>query len=142
MILCDSGPLIAAAVKKQPHNHSCVEMFTGLRLAGRRLLVPPTVVAEVGFMLEKLGGTRAEKAFLLALSGRDFEPVELTSSDYARMAELVGRYDDLPLGTTDASVIALAERLNITEVATLDRRHFTAVRPRHVEGLTLLPERL
>jgi len=46
------------------------------------------------------------------------------------------------LGTTDASVIALAERLEITEIATLDRRHFTAVRPRHVEAFTLLPERL
>lgn len=55
------------------------------------------------------------------------------------MAELVEQYADLPLGTTDASVIALAERLNITEVATLDRRHFTVVRPRHVEALILLP---
>ncbi|MFT3871465.1 MAG: PIN domain-containing protein [Nocardioides sp.] len=133
---------MAAAVKKQPHNHPCVEMFTGLRLAGRRLLVPPTVVAEVGFMLDKLGGSRAEKAFLLALGRRDFDPVDLTTDDYTRMAELVEQYDDLRLGTTDASVIALAERLNITDVATLDRRHFTAVRPQHVEALTLLPERL
>lgn len=50
------------------------------------------------------------------------------------------RYDDLPLGTTDASVIALAERLGIMEVATLDRRHFTVARPQHVDALTLLPE--
>ena len=34
-------------------------------------------------------------------------------------------YASLPLGTTDASVIAVAERLNLAEVATLDRRHFT-----------------
>jgi predicted nucleic acid-binding protein len=46
------------------------------------------------------------------------------------------------VGTTDASVIALAERLEISEIAALDRRHFTAVRPRHVEAFTLLPERL
>lgn len=71
-----------------------------------------------------------------------FEPVDLTAADYARMAELVKQYDDLRLGTTDASVIALAERLGVTEVATLDRRHFTAVRPKHVDALTLLPERL
>jgi len=58
------------------------------------------------------------------------------------MAELVSQYDDLRLGTTDASIIALAERLNITEIATLDRRHFTAVRPCHVEAFTLLPETL
>ena len=57
------------------------------------------------------------------------------------MAWLVGRYDDLPLGTTDASVIALAERLGVSEVATLDQRHFRVVRPSHVDALTLLPVR-
>jgi len=55
------------------------------------------------------------------------------------MDELVARYADLPLGTTDASVVALAERLGVDELATLDRRHFSVVRPRHVEALTLLP---
>lgn len=56
------------------------------------------------------------------------------------MAELVRRYDDLPLGTTDASVIVLAERLRIAEIATPDQRHFRVVRPSHVEALTLLPD--
>ncbi|HEY6747933.1 MAG TPA: PIN domain-containing protein [Mycobacteriales bacterium] len=65
--------------------------------------------------------------------------VDLTAADCARMAELVRRYGDLPLGTTDASVVAVAERLDVTEVATLDRRHFTVVRPRHTTALTLLP---
>jgi len=48
-------------------------------------------------------------------------------------------YSSLPLGAADASVIAVAERLKLTEVATLDRRHFTVVRPSHVDALTLLP---
>jgi len=55
------------------------------------------------------------------------------------MAELCERYADLGLGGTDASVIAVAERLNITTVATFDRRHFTVVRPAHVEAFKLLP---
>jgi len=55
------------------------------------------------------------------------------------MAELVETYADFPLGTTDASVIALTERLGLAEVATLDHRHFAAVRPKHVNAFTLLP---
>jgi predicted nucleic acid-binding protein len=56
------------------------------------------------------------------------------------MAELVTTYADVPLGTTDAAVVAVvAERLSISEVATLDHRHFHAVRPRHAEAFTLLP---
>lgn len=46
------------------------------------------------------------------------------------------------LGTTDASIVALAERLQLGEIATLDRRHFSVVRPAHIDAFTLLPERL
>lgn len=140
MILCDSGPLIAAAASNDADHHACTEMFTGLRLAGQRLLVPQTVVAEVGYMLAEWVSTEVEAKFLDALAGSDFEIVSLTTADLVRMAELVRRYDDLPLGTTDASVIALAERLAIEEIATLDQRHFRVVKPSHVPALTLLPE--
>lgn len=140
MILCDTGPLVAVAVRNDANYHRCTELFTGLRLAQRRLLIPMTVVAEVGYMLETRVGPRLEADFLEAIADQDFEAVALEDVDFARMAELVRQYDDLPLGTTDASVIAVAERLGVTEIATLDRRHFTAVRPRHTGSLTLLPE--
>lgn len=55
------------------------------------------------------------------------------------MAELIETYADLRLGTVDASVIATAERLGAPKVATLDRRHFTVVRPGHVESFELVP---
>jgi hypothetical protein len=42
--------------------------------------------------------------------------------DWARIAELVEAYGDLPLGGTDGSVIALAERVGTPVVVTLDRR--------------------
>jgi uncharacterized protein len=51
----------------------------------------------------------------------------------------VRRYADLPLGAVNASVIAIAERLAVAEVATLDLRHFSVVRPSHVRSLNLLP---
>jgi uncharacterized protein len=49
------------------------------------------------------------------------------------------KFGEAGLGGTDASVIALAERLNIKEVATVDRRRFRAVHPEHCEALILLP---
>lgn len=140
MIICDTGPIFAAADRRDADHHACVELFTGLRLAGRRLLLPQTVMAEVGYMLEAKVGTFAEVAFLESVASGSFELVNLTQSDAARIAELVARYDDLPLGTTDASLIALAERLGVDEIATLDHRHFRVVRPSHVQALTLLPE--
>ena len=55
------------------------------------------------------------------------------------LAELAETYLDLPLGIVDAAVAAIAERLGLTGIATLDHRHFTVIRPRHVQAFTLLP---
>ncbi|MEV4320786.1 hypothetical protein AB0J37_00990 [Microbispora rosea] len=68
--------------------------------------------------------------------------MELADRDLQRMSTLVETYASLPLGAVDASAVAVAERLGITEVATLDRRHFTVVRPLHTGAFMLLPERL
>lgn len=48
-------------------------------------------------------------------------------------------YRDLPLGTVDASIVAAAERLRVSEIATVDRRRFSVVRPNHSVAFTLLP---
>jgi predicted nucleic acid-binding protein len=140
VIVCDTGPLVAAAIKNDSRHRECVDLFTALHLAGRRILVPGTVVAETGYLLAREGGPGVEAQFLTSLADGTLQPVELTREDYARAAELVLAYQSLPLGTTDATVIALCERLGLTEVASLDRRHFTVVRPHHVKALTLLPE--
>jgi predicted nucleic acid-binding protein len=139
VILVDTGPLVAAALSDDDDHHACVELLTGLHLAGRRILIPITVIAEVGYLLAREAGAALEAGFLTSLAEGDFATANLTSEDFRRMAALVEQYSDLPLGTTDASLIALAERLGITEIATLDRRHFTVVRPSHVEAFELIP---
>jgi len=140
VIICDTGPIFAAADRKDADHRSCVKLFTDFRLAGRRMIVPQTVMTEVCYMLATKVRTSAEVAFLEAVAVGSFELVALTSPDVVRVAELVARYGDLPLGTTDASVIAFAERFGVNEIATLDHRHFRVVRPNHVPALTLLPE--
>jgi uncharacterized protein len=140
VIVCDTGPLVAAAIKNDAHHRECVDLFTALHLASRRILVPGTVVAEVGYLLARDGGSLVEAQFVTSLADGTLWPVELTREDYRRAGELMRTYQSLPLGTTDATVIAACERLGLSEVATLDRRHFGVVWPRHVDTLTLLPE--
>ncbi|MCP2261398.1 PIN domain-containing protein [Streptoalloteichus tenebrarius] len=77
--------------------------------------------------------------FPRALAAGELELVSLTASDLERMAELVETYADFPLGGVDASVVAVVERCGATVVATLDRRHFSVVRPKHVPALSLVP---
>jgi predicted nucleic acid-binding protein len=139
MIVVDSGPLIAAAIEDDRDHRRCVDMFAALHLNSEKLLVPQTVLAESAYTIQKQGGTAQELLFLQSIADGDLALVELVPEDMTRVIELVDTYDDFPLGTTDASVIAIAERLSIAEIATLDHRHFPNVRPRHADYLTLLP---
>lgn len=139
MVICDTGPLVAAAIVSDPDYRPRVDMFAGMHMARRPIVIPAPVVAEVGYLLGTRGNPRIEASFLTSLADGTFRVESLTDQDYRRAAELVEQYGDLPLGTTDAAVVAVAERLNVVEVATLDHRHFTVVRPNHVAALTLLP---
>jgi uncharacterized protein len=96
------------------------------------------VITEVSYLLATRLGTEAEIRFLGDLASGNLLPEPVMANDWLRIAELVARYDDLPLGTVDASVIAAAERLEVKEVATLDRRHITVVQPRR-GAFQLLP---
>jgi predicted nucleic acid-binding protein len=94
-------------------------------------------------LLAREGSGQQERGSVpAAVPGRELVPVDVTIDDYERMAELVELYADWPLGGTDASLIASAERLRVTMVATLDRRHFSPIQPRHTQAFTLLPETL
>jgi predicted nucleic acid-binding protein len=97
------------------------------------------VITEVAYLLATRLGVEPEVRFLGDLAGGAFTIEPVAVADWLRIAELVARYRDLPLGTVDASVIATAERLGVTAIATVDRRHFTVVRPAHVAAFDLLP---
>lgn len=139
MIIVDTGPLVAAALSGDTNHRRCVELFTSLHLNNEQLVVPDFVVTEVCFLLEREGGPKLEAGFVRSLAAGDFVLAQADADGLERIAELITTYADLPLGLVDASVVALAERLGVQEIATLDRRHFSVVRPRHVDAFTLLP---
>ena len=103
------------------------------------LVIPTLVITEVTYLLGTRLDWQAEVRFLGDLASGDFAIEPLHATDPVRIAELVARYRDMPLGSVDASVVAAAERLGATEIATIDRRHFSVVRPRHTAAFELLP---
>ncbi|HTE84082.1 MAG TPA: PIN domain-containing protein [Dehalococcoidia bacterium] len=120
----DAGPLYASVdADDDDHERSAAV----LQRADLRLIVPALVVAEVTYLVGRRLGARIESRFLAGL--REVSVQSPFSEDWERIAELVDRYANFPLGGTDASVVALAERLNTDLVVSLDRRHFGAVQP-------------
>jgi hypothetical protein len=102
------------------------------------LIVPTLVITEVVYLVGSRLGAEAEVRFLGDLAAGEFSVEAVAAADWLRIAELVSEYQDLPLGSVDASVIATAERLDITQLATLDRRDFSIVRPTHTHSFELL----
>lgn len=135
LAVVDSGPLYAATdTDDDDHARS----LAVLERADLQLVIPTLVVAEVTSIVGRRLGARAEARFLRGLAGLDVEAP--TPEDWPRIAELVERYEDFPLGGADASVVALAERIGTDLIVTLDRRHFAAIRPRHCAAFQLLPD--
>jgi predicted nucleic acid-binding protein len=130
----DSGPLYATADLDDDDHDAALDVLARSTL---HIVIPTLVVAEVAYFIGTRLGARAEAVFLEGLADLDVEAPG--PADWRRIAELVEQYADFPLGGTDASVITLAERLGATTIITLDRRHFGAVRPRHVNAFSLLP---
>ncbi len=90
-------------------------------------------------MIDRQLGATAEAALYRSVGNSELLVEHLTASDWARVAELTDKYGDQHFGGVDAGLVALAERLGLTTIATLDHRHFGVVRPSHIAALTLLP---
>ena len=128
---------MAIVDRSDPFHDPCLELLEGWR---GTLFIPQTVVAEVGYMVGDRIGALAEARFVQDLVSGALLSARIESGDWERIAELVWTYRDMPLGTTDASVVAIAERMGVTQIATLDHRHFSAVQPGHCEAFELLPD--
>ena len=134
--MVDAGPLYAYVDADYAHHASSLEL---LETHPGPLIVPTLVITEVTFLLATRLGVEPEVRFLGDLAAGAFAIEPVLAADWLRIAELVAGHRDLPLGTVDASVVAAAERLGLTELATVDRRHFGVVRPSHTDVFTLLP---
>jgi predicted nucleic acid-binding protein len=130
------GPLVAYVDASDEHHAECLDL---LETHAGPLVVPTLVVTEVVYLLSTRGGIEPEVRFLADLASGAFNVEPVRASDWMRIVELVARYGELPLGTVDGSVVAAAERLDIDVIATLDRRHFSVVRPSHTDTFELLP---
>ena len=136
MLVLDTGPLFAALDADDADHERCAHL---IRDAREDLVIPAPVLVEVDYFVRKLLGLDAWATLVADIVEGAYRLVNVDERTLERAAELERTYASLPLGLVDASVIATCERLGETKVATLDRRHFSVVRPQHCEALTLLP---
>jgi uncharacterized protein len=125
VILLDSSGLLAA-IDSDQRQHA--ETVAALRRARPPLLLSPFVLAELDYLLATRVGIDAELALLDEVARGAFRLEPFGADDVATARELVARYRDLDIGVADASIVVLAQRHGVSDVLTLDHRHFAALR--------------
>src|SRR5207244_3529059 len=126
--IVDTGPLFALA-DQSDHYHETVKKY----VAGHRdtWIVPAPVMTETSiFIAERLGG-EAELSFLRSMAAKEMLVESMTATDLGRAIEILEQYHDAEFGMVDAITMAVAERLKIEVILTLDHRDFKVYRPRH-----------
>ena len=135
-VLTDSGPLYALFDRDDRHHAASRRWFAANR---RPLITNAAVITEVSHLLGRWCGIDHQLLFLEFL-GQPGWRIESLSSDLPRIRTLMDRYRDLPADFTDASLLALAERIHCTEIVSTDRKDFSVYKPAHVERLINLLE--
>jgi predicted nucleic acid-binding protein len=115
VLIVDTGVLLAAADRGDPDHVACAQLV--LDEPGP-LVTTELVVAETAYLIGRQLGPDAEAGFFRSVANGDLMVEALTPTDYLRIAALVDRYRDRPLGGTDASLVAVAERLGQPRPAT------------------------
>jgi predicted nucleic acid-binding protein len=134
--LVDTGILYAAADRDDAWNGRATKWLSDFP---GRVLLASSIIPEVCYLLNTYLGPDAEVKFVRSLKERALSVEHFANGDLARIEELLQVYHELNLRFVDACTVAVAERLKITEIATTDRRHFSAVKPKHCPAFALLP---
>jgi predicted nucleic acid-binding protein len=136
VIVLDTSGLLAALDAGQRHHEPARQAL--LDDSGP-LLLPPFVLAELDYLLLGRVGAQAERALLEEVAAGAYDLVPFGPEEVAEAADLIGRYAELKIGLSDASIVVIAAAAKTTRLLTLDERRFRAVRPLWGDAFTLLP---
>jgi predicted nucleic acid-binding protein len=134
-VVGDTGFVVALTNRSDPRHGEVAKVY----FQQNEIVLPQTVLAEVAYLIQRDAGAVVLIRFLRGLAQSKFVLMALMDGDLLRTAEILAQYQDSRIDFVDATVMAIAERENITTVLTLDRRDFSLFRPKHCLSFTLLP---
>lgn len=136
MILLDTSGLMAALDVAQP---SHLAAKGAIQAASGPLVLSPFVLAELDYLIATRVSATAELRLLGEVSDGAYRLEPMDAADVAEAVDIIDRYRDLDLGLADASVVVLSRRYDVTDLLTLDERHFRAIQGSRGRPFRILP---
>lgn len=134
--LVDTGFLFALANTRDIHHDQTLDAARNL---SDTFVLPLTVLPEICYLIDSRLGHAAMRRFVARALTGTMRIESLDRTDLIRAAEILDQYADARVDFVDATIVALAERLNITRILTIDQTHFRIFRPRHCSAFEILP---
>lgn len=135
-LVLDTGVVLALLNARDRHHRACVDLVSNTR---EPLVIPAAILGELDYWISQRLDPAAWRILVEDIERGAYLLEPTTEDDLVRTVELQQQYPSLSLGFVDAAVIAVCERLRERKVATIDRRDFCVVVPRHAPYLELLP---
>ena len=134
--LLDTGFVLALLAPNDVSHKQCVQVMA----MERNPLLPTPVLPELAYMAIRDIGYKETISFLrFAFTGNP-PLVFAVSDDFSRATDIMEKYADSRIDFVDCVIVAMAERLNITRILTVDQRHFRMFRPKHIPAFEILPQ--
>jgi predicted nucleic acid-binding protein len=134
--IVDTSFLFALANSRDVNHQRAVDTATGI---DDLLILAITVLPEICYLIDSRLGHAAMRRFVDTVMVGDLQVESVNRDDLSRAAEVLNQYADARVDFVDATIVALAERLKVTRILTLDRRHFELFQPRHCTTFEILP---
>lgn len=133
--LIDTGFMLAVLAHNDPHHEAC----RLVALQEPSALIPSVVLPELAYMIIRNMERKTLITFMRELLTDESQVVDATTEDFVRAMEIMEKYFDANLDFVDCTIMAMAERLGISRILTVDRRDFSMFRPKHIPYFTILP---
>jgi len=135
-VLIDSSFLFALYDRDDKYHDDAVYFA---RDDSRTRIVPDVVLTEVAYMIKRAVGQHIVPVFLNDVTRSPIQLQPVLAEDVKRAREVMLKYPSAKLDFVDCCIMALAERLEITQICTFDRRDFSIYRAQDADALELLP---
>lgn len=134
--LIDTGFLLAVLDADDQLHAACREAI----LFEPSPILPDVVLSELAYLVVRDLGYPPLTTFLKAIAQGELHVAHFQNEDISRAAEILTTYADNRVDFVDCMIVAMAERLDIQSILTIDRRHFGAFKPKHCNHFQIIPE--
>jgi predicted nucleic acid-binding protein len=134
--ILDTSFLVSLINPRESSHEACLAVA---RTTWERLVIPQVVLPEATYLVDKYLGRTTMRAMVRQLLQATWHLEPLLEGDMERIAAVLDQYRDQNIDFADAAMVAIAERLKVQRILTLDRRHFSMLRPRHCAAFEILP---